>query len=440
MKRAKRAFQLLALLGMGGMLVTGCGTGSGSGGSTTVTVWSWRSQDKSMWQKVQQALDKKGDNIKIQFRPVKSTNYDSVLQTAMDGGKGPDIMYTRAGEGTLQYAAANMLQPLDKVVDFKTINNKASLASAQYKGKTYGVPFAIQTMEVFYNKDIFSKHNLQPPKTWSDFMHICQVLKGKGVTPISTMGLQNWMLALNFDEVGATFMSNNFTQQLVDKKAKYTAAPYVNALSHYQQLAPYFEKNFKAVGSGGSEQETDFALGKSAMVMDGIFDIPTIQKDNPKINIGAFLVPPETSNQKAKIDWYVDGNIAMNSKISNSKEKKAAEEVIKYVGTKQFGQDFSDIAGEISPISGVTIPSKYPLSIQAYKWYQNDSINPIFGIRSPMDTPPPTPINSKKNKNVDHNNGIFTAEQNVMLPLLTNKLTPQKAAQKIQNTVSWYFK
>ena len=86
------------------------------------------------------------------------------------------------------------------------------------------------------------------------------------------------------------------------------------------------------------------------------------------------------------------------------------------------------------------IPDKYPLSIQAYQWYQNNAIQPIFDIRSPMDTPPPVPVNSKDAKAVNNNNGIFSAEQAVLLPLLTKQQTPEQAAQKIQKQVSWYFK
>ncbi|MCL6454311.1 MAG: extracellular solute-binding protein [Alicyclobacillus sp.] len=449
MDKRKRAILSTAAAGaaLTGLLA-GCGTGSsggtgnassGSGAAQTVTVWSWRSQDANLWKTVQQDLQAQGDNINIQFRAINATSYDSVLQTAMDGGKGPDIFYGRAGEGTLQYAAANMIEPLDNIANLSGIN-KGALQTAQLNGKTYGVPFAIQTMEVFYNKDIFAKYNLQPPKTWNDFINICKTLKQNGVTPLYTMGIQGWMQALNFDEVAASTIGNTFAQQLVDKQAKYNDPPFVDALQKYQSLAPYFEPNFQAVGSAGNEQETQFALGKSAMVMDGIFDVPTIEQYNPKLNLGAFLIPPDNANGQAKIDWYVDGDICMNSAISNAAEKNAAEKVIAFTATKQFGQAFTDIAGEISPIAGVQVPSKYPLSVQAYKWYQSVPITPLFGIRSPMDTPPPTPINKQSKNSANNLNGIFSAEQAVLLPLLTNKLTPQQAADKIQQTVSWYFK
>jgi len=431
----KHVFLLISISVLAASSLAACGGSS----TPTVTVWSWRSQDAPLWQKVQDALNKQGVKVRIQFRSVNATSYDSVLQTAMDGGKGPDIMYTRAGEGTQSYAAANMLEPLDNLVDFSKIS-PATLESARYAGKTYAVPFAIQTMVVYYNKDLFAKYGLAEPKTWNDFIHICDVLKAQGVTPLATMGIQGWMLALNFDEIGASLMGNQFAQMLVDRKATYTSAPYVDALAHYQQLSQYFEPNFAAVGSAGNEQETMFALGKAAMVMDGIWDWPTILQFNKNLKMGEFLVPPAQANQSPKVDWYVDGGIGMNANISNSAEKTAAQAVMKFTATPQFGQDFSAIAGEISPIEGVQIPSQYALSIQASQWFQTIPITPIFDIRSPMDTPPPVPINKQKPNAVNTNQGVFTLETNDMLPLLTHKATPQQTAAAIQKGVAWYFK
>ncbi len=422
-------------------MIAGCGTSSASG-PTVVTIWSWRAQDANMWKNVQATLNKKGDNLQIQFRAVTPTEYDSVVQTAMDGGQGPDIFYDRAGIGTLDYAAAHMIAPLNGIVNFSKVS-PATLATDTYKGKDYGVPFAIQTMGIFYNKAIFAKYGLTVPTTWSQFIHECDVLKSHGVTPISTMGIQSWMLALNFDEIGATMMGDHFTQELVAKKATYDSAPYINALAHYQQLSQFFEPNFQAVGSADNEQEVAVALGKAAMCFDGIFDVPTMKQYNPKLQLGQFLVPPANATQHRRIDWYLDGDFSLNSHIANAAVKKASEEILAYTATTAFGQDFSDINGGISPIAGVTIPSKFALSTEAYHWFETRPINPIFGIRSPMDTPPPSAAtvetkNAKPALNTDQ--GIFTAEQDVMLPLLLHKLTPAEAAAKVQKTVAWYFK
>lgn len=448
MFKLKKLMASIASVCMGGFLLAGCGgnpntadngSNSNSGSPTTVTIWSWRSQDAPLWQQVQDALNKNGANVKIDFRAIQPTSYNSVLQTAMDGGKGPDLMYMRAGLGVQQYAAANMLMPLDNLVDFSQVN-KGALSEAQYQGKTYGVPFAIQTMEVFYNKDTFAKYNLSEPKTWDDFIKICQTLKSNGVTPLAAMGIQPWTLALASDEVSATLLGNDFAQKLVQKQVTLDSPEYIDALAHFQQLADYFEPNFKAVGSSGDEADQMFALGKAAMVMDGIFNVPKMLKFNPNLNLGAFLIPPvDPSKQHAQIEWYDDGAISVNSKISDPKVQKAAEEIIKYTATKEFGQAFSNIAGEISPIAGVEIPSKFPLSVQAYRWYQTVPINPPIGIRSPLDIPPPTPINQTTNA-ANTTMGIYSAKQQIIVQMLTKDLTPEQTAKKLQDMLSWYFK
>lgn len=236
---------------------------------------------------------------------------------------------------------------------------------------------------------------------------------------------------------------DHFTQQLVSRTATYQSAPYVDALAHWQQLAKYFEPNFQAVGSAGNEQEVAVATGQAAMTFAGIFDVPKMMQYNPHLKLGAFLVPPANSSQHRRVDWYEDADIALNSKITNPAVAKAAKEIMRYTATKTFGQDFSNIAGEISAIKGVNIPTKYPLSVQAYHWFQTRPITPIFGIRSPMDTPPANPalVTSKSSQSaLSGDEGIFTAELTYMLPLLQHKLTPQQAAQKIQHMVAWYFK
>lgn len=416
--------------------LSGCGGTGSSGTGTVVTVWSWRSQDAPMWQTVQKDLAQQGTNVRIQFRAIAATSYDAVLQTAMNGGDGPDVFYTRAGTGTQTYAAANLIKPLDGTVDTSTIN-KAALANAQYDGKTYGVPFAIQTMSLFYNKTILKDNGIAPPQTWSDLLAAMQKLKGNGVTPMYVMGVQQWLLALQIDAIGASTMSDATTKAITDKQADYTTPQFVQTLAAFQQLAPYLEKDWQATGSAGNEQETAFALGKTAFIIDGIFDTATINQVNPSLDYGQMLVPSPDGAQP-KIDWYVDGNISMNAKIKDSATAAAAAKVVAFTATKPFGDAFSAIAGEISPISGVSVPSSYPLSVQAATWYATQSINPIFGIRSPMDTPAPDPASLQKTATATIP-GIFTAEQNIAVPLLEGKLTPQQAASKANATLTWYF-
>ncbi|WP_084703863.1 ABC transporter substrate-binding protein [Phaeacidiphilus oryzae] len=416
--------------------LTGCGTSAGSSAEPTVTVWSWRAQDAPVWKTVQDDLAKQGTNVRIQFRAINATSYDSVLQTAMNGGSGPDIYYDRAGEGTEKYAAAGMAAPLDGSVDTSAIG-KDALAAAQYRGKTYGVPFAVQSMELFYNKKLLADNGVQVPQTWTQLISAMKTLKSKGVTPMYVMGVQQWLLALQIDAIGASTLDDSTAQAITDKKATYSDPQFVRTLAAFQQLSPYLEKNWQATGSAGNEQETQFALGKTAFIIDGIFDTATIDQVNPSLQYGQILVPSPDGKQP-RLDWYIDGDFSLNSHIRSSAESTAAEKVLGFTATKTFGDAFSQVAGEISPIQGVQVPAKYPLSVEAAHWYQTQAVKPVFGIRSPMDNPPVSPSDIKK-KSAATTPGIFTAEQNIATPLLNGKLTPQQAAAKIDSQLSWYF-
>jgi hypothetical protein len=43
-------------------------------------------------------------------------------------------------------------------------------------------------------------------------------------------------------------------------------------------------------------------------------------------------------------------------------------------------------------------------------------------------------------KTASSNMGIFSAVMSVVTPLITNKMSPEQAAAKIQKDLSWYFK
>lgn len=428
--------KMLKLLGMAIGFVMALSV-SFAAAPVTVNVWSWRSQDAPLWQKVQSALNAEGQNVKINFRSVVPTSYDSVLQTAFDNGRGPDIFYGRAGEGTFTYAAANFIVPVDSFIKFDDFV-PASLAAVHWQGKNWGVPLDDEVMAVFYNKKTFAKYNLKPPTTWDQFMEINKTLKSKGVTPIYVMPIQTWMVALEIETIGATELGNTTAQAIVDKKTTYDSEQYTHVLKLFTSLIPYFEPNFLAVGSQEHAQQVGLATGQAAMVIDGGFNVPTmVQYGLPRSDIGVFLIPPDQPDLKAQAEWYPDADLAMNANISDPAVQKAAKAIMQYAATKDFGQAFTDIAGEISPIKGVEISSKYPLAQQLYTWFQQVPINPLAGIRSPMDTPPPTPVN-KKSVNTDV--GIFTAEGNVSQALLSGKVTPEQAAAQIQKAVAWYFK
>ncbi|WP_077615986.1 ABC transporter substrate-binding protein [Caenibacillus caldisaponilyticus] len=418
----KKIVSCLAIFAIifGSLAACSSNSSGGKDGNQTVTIWSWRKQDASIWKEVQKKLNEKGKKITIKFRDFTPTQYDASLQTAMKGGKGPDILTLRGGAGISKYAEAGQLVALDdKVPGLKDFTD-GILSQVKTNGKAYAVPFAIQTSQFFYNKDIFAKYNLQEPKTWDDLINIMDTLKSKNVTPMAVSGREGWALNLIVDSVGASSLGDEWVQGLIDGKNKFSDPKFVDVLKRINDLKKYFQDGYSAASY--QDMETLFTQGKVAMIVDGIWAVNTLQSQNPNLKIGSFLAPPVDESQQPHVYAFVDGGYGVNAK---SKVKDAALEVLKFTATKEYAQMYTDTFGEIPAYPGITPTKGTEMLKVAMDNYKNRAINKLFRIRSPFSQGDP---------------GIDTELAAGMQSLLAGKQTPQQLADKIQKDISKWYK
>ena len=159
--------------------------------ATELTFWSWRVEDKAFYEAI--AKDYKavsGDDIK--FSAYKNTEYPAVLSAALAAGSGPDIIHTRAYGGLAALADADYLLPVNKtnVPNLAAFSDSVMLGAVGRKPphdkNTYGVPFATQSLGIFYNKQVLAKAGITAqPKTWDEFKSICKTLKEKKIACIA---------------------------------------------------------------------------------------------------------------------------------------------------------------------------------------------------------------------------------------------------------------
>ena len=174
-RRARRTVLTIAALS-GALLVTACSpsssgstdsTGAGGDGKVTLTVWSWRVEDEAAYNKIFQAYEKSHPNVNVEFKAFKATEYNKILATGLAGSSGPDVPQVRS-YGQLQgTVASKSLLPLDGKVDLSGWDeNVVASAKGKEDGKTYSVPLARQTVQMFYNQGLFDKNGLKAPTTW----------------------------------------------------------------------------------------------------------------------------------------------------------------------------------------------------------------------------------------------------------------------------------
>lgn len=325
---------------------------TGGGDETALTVWSWRTEDVAAYEKIFNTYEEAHPGVTVEFKPYKNTEYNTILATGLAEAGGPDVAQLRA-YGLLQpLVEAGQLEPLDGKVDGLDEFPEQVLEGAQGRddGKTYGVPFAVQTLQVFYNKEIFADNGIDVPTSWDEMVAAAEKLNQAGVTPFATTGKDVWMLPIVHDIFGsARYGAGDFEQAVLSGETDFTDPDYVASLELVGDLAQYFPED--VVGVPYTDAQTLFTTGQAAMYPGGSFELGFFQSQAPDLDLGVFSVPPPPGSpiQEAVVPGFVDGSYGVNAK---SKNKEAALELVSWMATEEFGQMFTDELKQINPVPG----------------------------------------------------------------------------------------
>ncbi|GGE25668.1 sugar ABC transporter substrate-binding protein [Pullulanibacillus camelliae] len=320
-------------------LLAGCSSsssGKGSGGS--VVVWNDVSGDaKDAIDKMVDRFNKANSDITVKSQYFETNPYKQKLHIVMGADNAPDIFSNWGGGGLKDYIDAGDV--LDLTPYLKDDSDKylsSIMKSVTFDGKIYGVPHGnLQQVNFFYNKEIFKKYNLNPPKTWDDLLDAVKVLKSKGIAPIALGGKDKWPDLMYFeylvDRIGGSEPFNNVA---AGKDNAWSDPSIQKAIQMMQQLvkAGAFEQGFSSVGSGDGEDAALLYTGKAAMWLMGSWGYTSVLSDAKdfvdKGNLGWFTFPTVSGGKGDPSD--VAGNPSEFYSISkNTKNKKAAIKFLK---------------------------------------------------------------------------------------------------------------
>jgi raffinose/stachyose/melibiose transport system substrate-binding protein len=318
---------------------------------TEITFWTWRQEDRSQYTQLFNEFTKKNPDVKVVFQGYENQTYGTVLSTALAAGKGPDVIHVKPYGGTEQFAKSGYLVPLgrDAVPELANFSD-AALASTSLRAdkQVYAVPFASQTLGLFINREIFDKYNLKAPATWDELLQVSKTLKEKGVIPLANGTNTAFMVETLTGVFPPAFHGKEFIDDVVAGKATFEDPRYVGALERLLDL-----RDFMPSGFGGIDYPTMqqlFISGRAAMFAGGSYEIANFRKQNPNLKMEFNAPPAAKAGGPRLVTLYFDGGYAVNAK---SEKKDAALKLVRYMGTKEFGDKFSELLGNISPIKGV---------------------------------------------------------------------------------------
>ncbi|MBA2529899.1 MAG: extracellular solute-binding protein [Euzebyales bacterium] len=319
---------------------------------TTLSVWSWRPEDKAAYKRIFDAYEAEHPGVTVEFKPYLNTEYNTILATGLTEEGGPDVAQLRAYGQLQPLVEAGELTALDGEVpeldDFAP--EVLEGAKGREDDKLYGVPFAVQTMQIFYNKQMFDDAGVAEPKTWDEFVAALETFKQDGVMPIATTGKDTWMLPILHDTVAATrYGGQEFQAALQSGETDFTDPDYVASIEVVDQLKPFLPPD--VAGVAYTDAQTLFTTGKAAMYPGGSFELGFFRTQAPDMEIGVFSVPPPPGSpvDTPLVPGWADGSWGVNA---DSPDREAALELVRWMASQEFGQQFTDELGQISAVPG----------------------------------------------------------------------------------------
>lgn len=356
------------LAGCGGAKSTNEGQNAQEQQKVTIRFAHWRGEDLEAFNKIIQQFQKENPNIVVNQSVETSEQYRTKIQAELQGGEGPDVFATMPGSDFAALSSANVYVDLSGS-SFLSNFNPEHLKPGQIDGKQYAIPYQLVYNIPVYNKDIFQKYNLEPPKDWQGFLALCQKLKDNGITPIildSEIGIGQFINPMLMNN-----MPSGDTLSKVQKgEAKLTDSWFVTTLKQFKELNDkgYFQKDVLGTKKAGASAL--FAQGKGAMLAQGSYMMVTNKQQNPNINQG-LLAPITVPADQMKYEGIHTATfmLGINSK---SKNIEAAKKFLEFLFRPDIASQYANATGQLLTVKDVKYDS--PELSEQSKWLSKKTL------------------------------------------------------------------
>jgi ABC-type glycerol-3-phosphate transport system substrate-binding protein len=332
------SFLLLATL-----VVTGaaCGTpgAAPAGASKPVTLDYWRVLDDSdAFDEIIQGYRALHPNVTINYRKLRLDEYERELLNALAEDRGPDIVslhntWIRTYQSKLQPAPASVklsfreIQGLNKaqvwvektlpVITAAQVKNQfvdqvgrdvvikgpSEDPKAGIVDQLWGLPLALDTMVLYYNKDVLNASGIPTPaQDWAEFQdHVKRMTRydqGKLVKPAAGIGTSR-NVERSFDILSLLMMQNGAvmtdanggpTFNRMPPNLDREITPAVEALIFYTDYANPSKEVFTWDDAQPNSYDA-FIAGKTGYFFGYAYHLPRIRAQAPKLNFGVANIP-----------------------------------------------------------------------------------------------------------------------------------------------------
>ncbi|WP_188195626.1 ABC transporter substrate-binding protein [Nonomuraea sp. SYSU D8015] len=314
---------LWSALMVAALAVAGCGSaarterppGDSQQKQQKLVVWDWKSGEPvaaAYIEKAKADFAKRHPGVTVEFVAQPFDQYYTLLGTAIQSSKGPDVMLFNGG-GQIR-DRVDALLPLDQYV----AEDKSRLAgwdAFSKDGKIYAAPVTLQGHPIYYNKTLYEKAGLDPanpPKTWNDFVSGCAAIKkATGAACFALGNKEGFGIQFFMSGLGSGVLTPQEYDDWIAGKRDWTS-PRVKRIFELWKDAG--DKGLNNDGANSTAMFTDifrvFETGKAAHIIGLMSDIghwKDFGEFLPPDKIGVMMAPIVTDGAAPSLPY--DGGI-----------------------------------------------------------------------------------------------------------------------------------
>ena len=184
-------------------------------------------------------FEKKNPNVKINFIVREGESYKKDLKKMLEKDTGYDVVFWMAGERFHKYIRLDLVAPITDVWQTHQLSHKFAnnLNNAiTYNQQIYAIPFSRYQWGMLYNKMLFERLSLVPPKNWQQFIDLLTVLKSEKIIPIYIASKYSWEISAWFEFLNLRLNGYDFHQSFIKGKSPVDSTKIRLVFKYWQAL------------------------------------------------------------------------------------------------------------------------------------------------------------------------------------------------------------
>lgn len=344
------------------IVIAGCllvlSTTLAQSGPVTIAMWHIATEGDPFRPVLLQAIDQFNAthfNIRFEAQAIDNEVFKSQLQDAIANNIAPDVFQTWGGGLLETYVERGVVREIPELNgEAGQRFNPQALAFSTFDGRRYAIPANMAGIFLWYNQDLFARHQVELPTTWDQLMNACRTFRQAGIVPIALGNRDRWpgafwliYLAMRIGGTETALASFDAPDSAI-----FDHPAFIEAGRRLQDAvrAGCFEENFSGQDFGAVQQL--LGTGAAAMQLQGDWNLGGLRNMDATLTATHIRVLPFPQVEGgAGNPSDMVGGTGQAFAISANAPPEAAEALLQMLSSDAFGRAVAE-AGFIPALAG----------------------------------------------------------------------------------------